>query len=618
MKKQDLWTKCQSMMFLAVLAVPITFSLSTSVRAAAVLTFVKAFPVNDGEGVAFDPASGNVVLTNGTFLEFWDVTTETLQSAVPVADAGGILALLETLPNGNFLVRDRAGGVTTRIFEVDDTGATVVGGIDFLSPQTDPRGIAIVNDNRFFIGDQDTDQITEVDAAGATLGLPFGNAAIGDIEGLALSPFGNSLFVADDTNSDLNKPPQLVEFDLEGNFLGTIDLAALGLTGFIDPEGIAADPATGRLFVSNDGTIPQLAVFQVTPEFSTFFWQGGPGLWADDHWNEDGTLANQLPGVNADMVIDLADSVVTVAEDFSSLENGPAGSITLGSNAQLVVGATKTLEATRAIDVGPDATLTVNGTLVGGTTTVDGMLAGSGTISTTDAIEVAGTVDPSGVLTFGGGEMALAGSFDVQVNGEVGQTAGDQILISDGTLELGGTLKITAAGRTTFSNFEAEAMRRVVDNPGTGAIGADVDVGEAFDTVEPAISEHVGQGSFLQAVEYTKQPGFDNIVGVDVELFIAKGGDTDGDGKVWLQDWLNFRPNFDSTGSEGLDWTDGDFDGDGRVWLSDWLIFRPGFSGTPYYVFPTEAEAVPEPGTPAMLLAGLIGLAVIGWRCRQA
>ncbi len=239
--------------------------------------------------------------------------------------------------------------------------------------------------------------------------------------------------------------------------------------------------------------------------------------------------------------------------------------------------------------------------------------------ATTEAIEinVGGTIAPTGVLTLGGGEMSLAGSFEAQVNAEVGQTAGDQILITDNTtLELGGTLKITAAGRTTYSNFEASAMRRVVDNPGTGAIGADVGVGESFAAVEPAISEHVGEGSFLQGVEYTTPVDFDNIIGVDVELFIAKGGDTDGDGKVWLEDWLNFRPNFDATGSPGLDWTDGDFDGNGKVWLEDWLIFRPGFSGTPYYVFPTEGEAVPEPGTLAMLLAGLIGLAVTAWRRR--
>ena len=91
------------------------------------------------------------------------------------------------------------------------------------------------------------------------------------------------------------------------------------------------------------------------------------------------------------------------------------------------------------------------------------------------------------------------------------------------------------------------------------------------------------------------------------------GGDTDLDGTVWFDDWLNFRPNFSPTGS-GFDWTDGDFDFDGKVWFEDWLIFRRNFSPNPHFV--AEGEAVPEPGTLVMLLGGLIGLAVLGWRRR--
>ncbi len=68
---------------------------------------------------------------------------------------------------------------------------------------------------------------------------------------------------------------------------------------------------------------------------------------------------------------------------------------------------------------------------------------------------------------------------------------------------------------------------------------------------------------------------------MDVELFIAKGGDTDG-----------------------------------AVWLQDWLIFRPGFSSTSYHVFATEGQSAAEPGTSAMLLCGLAGLVALGWRRR--
>ncbi|NQU21161.1 MAG: PEP-CTERM sorting domain-containing protein, partial [Candidatus Nealsonbacteria bacterium] len=53
---------------------------------------------------------------------------------------------------------------------------------------------------------------------------------------------------------------------------------------------------------------------------------------------------------------------------------------------------------------------------------------------------------------------------------------------------------------------------------------------------------------------------------------------------------------------------------DDKVWLSDWAALRANFGNSSY----TEgaAAAVPEPGTIAMLLAGLAGLAVAAWRRR--
>ncbi len=77
--------------FAAVLvAVAVVFSLSTSTMAqTSTLTLVNDFWIPDGEGVAFDATSGNVVVTNGKYyieskrtaiLEFYDPVTGILES----------------------------------------------------------------------------------------------------------------------------------------------------------------------------------------------------------------------------------------------------------------------------------------------------------------------------------------------------------------------------------------------------------------------------------------------------------------------------------------------------------------------------------------------------------
>ncbi|NQU24108.1 MAG: PEP-CTERM sorting domain-containing protein, partial [Candidatus Nealsonbacteria bacterium] len=56
---------------------------------------------------------------------------------------------------------------------------------------------------------------------------------------------------------------------------------------------------------------------------------------------------------------------------------------------------------------------------------------------------------------------------------------------------------------------------------------------------------------------------------------------------------------------------------DDKVWLSDWAALRANFGNSSYTVAEAGAAAVPEPGTIAMLLAGLAGLIVLGWRRKR-
>ncbi|NQU20231.1 MAG: hypothetical protein HQ567_03040, partial [Candidatus Nealsonbacteria bacterium] len=327
-------------------------------------------------------------------------------------------------------------------------------------------------------------------------------------------------------------------------------------------------------------------IFQLGSEVvSGMEWDGGSGNWADGNWN-----GGQPPMIGVPAILDTADSVVTVtiaAADFL-----PAQSVAIGeTNAvTVVVEGDATLSADGEITVGNSSILQVDGTLTAASASVAGMLSGNGTINV-EPIEILGTVAPGGngigTLTVGNGEMGLAGSatYDAQVSlAAVNAVTADQIAVSStGALQLGGTLTVTSLGDRTDADSWANPKPKVVNNT-LGSIG-DIPTGTGFefDTVTPTpgttAASHIGQGAFLQGVTYVKAPTNPPITtGVELDLFVALGGDADGDGKVWLSDWAALRANFGNTGT-GKTWTEGNFDPwvDDKVWLSDWAALRANF-----------------------------------------
>ncbi|NQU22193.1 MAG: hypothetical protein HQ567_12995, partial [Candidatus Nealsonbacteria bacterium] len=195
-----------------------------------------------------------------------------------------------------------------------------------------------------------------------------------------------------------------------------------------------------------------------------------------------------------------------------------------------------------------------------------------------------------GTLTLnGGGELALdtSANFNAQVSMAAAGAVADKIDLVNGALQLGGTLTVTGIERAD-ANTPANALLTVVAKGSEGEIGyydsdADVLYNNEFESVVPApaadASSHIGQGAFLREVDYkpaTTIPAHTTTVELDV--FVALGGDADGDGKVWLTDWAALRANFGNTGT-GKTWTEGNFDPwvDDKVWLSDWAALRANF-----------------------------------------
>ncbi len=259
---------CTRLIFFAV-ACGLTMSPSL-VNSQVKMQFVGGFSVPDGNDVVFLPASGNLAVinsnvggtgmvgveiysTSGTLLQVLPFSTADLAFGEVFLDNG-----LSVLPNGNLIVASSLA----IIYEINiNTGEIVLpssggyGGFDVmvLGPDVTPNGfVHRWTTNNLWVASENGDIIAEITTTGEAATGPFtafpAPAVPGDAEGLGFSPGHQSLLVADDAND------VLVELSLTGAYIQTIDLGTLTAgSGFLlDPEGVATDHATGRIFVSND------------------------------------------------------------------------------------------------------------------------------------------------------------------------------------------------------------------------------------------------------------------------------------------------------------------------------------------------------------------------------
>ncbi|NQU23830.1 MAG: PEP-CTERM sorting domain-containing protein [Candidatus Nealsonbacteria bacterium] len=238
-----------------------------------------------------------------------------------------------------------------------------------------------------------------------------------------------------------------------------------------------------------------------------------------------------------------------------------------------------------------------NATIADGVT-IDGEWEVGGTLSIADAV---------GTLTIGEGELVFGSG--ATYNAEVGLGDGsvieaDRIVIGgyNSAIHIDATLKPKGVGRTD-ANFWANATPTIVDNTAGGVLtGVDGPTGFEFAAVDPTPaggdSAHIGQGVFLRGVRYQSLFGFITW-SVELDVFIAIGGDADGDATVWQSDFDVLDAHFSRTGS-GMTWTDGNFDPwvDDKVWLSDWGQLRKRFAEQDYTIgdadAPIAAPAVEE------------------------
>ena len=225
------------------LVIVMAIVLMASTAHATALTLINSFSVTDGQTIAFDAVTGDVITAHydgGTVLDKYNPTTGAYLGSTGVVPGSGGVYALEALPNGNLLYRSH---VNSDVVEITTAGAVVGAGISFTAADT--RGIAIVDMNDFFLLDQDSGDVVEVDATGAVIGTTWNTetqAALGgsgctDPSGMSFGPGGN-LYVGDADGA------RVLEYETDGTFVAEHPMT--------DPKGLSYDPATYRLFVVHD------------------------------------------------------------------------------------------------------------------------------------------------------------------------------------------------------------------------------------------------------------------------------------------------------------------------------------------------------------------------------
>ena len=448
------------------------------------------------------------------------------------------------------------GTVKLGFYNVDiAAGSTIAPGDGGVGTLTIDGGQLLLNEGAIYeweIGQAGDDQMADLIAIDGDLSLA------GFVTVKVLDGGGNIDDFADKRDLFSYTGPWFVD-----PFMLTADYADL-LAG---PGGWEIDPA-GVLFGMEDRAgVHYITITGLRGGVSeAFAWLGGEGDWANgEKWD-----AAETPNASVRVVVHVADSIVHV-----TTPDATAASLTI-SDGEVAVAA-------------------------GGTLTTDivessGTLSGSGTI-VADVSQTGGQIAPGdgvGTLTVDG-DLVLADGvvYVCQLKGDQSDslTVTENLILGNGTsqveFEIDGKFPFKA-GQYTLVTVEGE------DRGGTFAIPTGL--GDYVDVTTGGLDYPTASNTVTLTIDYDLHDG-------DADLNTV----TD------VRDFNVWNTNKFTTGT---DWASGDFDGNGVTDVRDFNVWNTAKFTSVAGAAPVTGGQVPEPGTLALLICGVLGLLAVRRKVR--